>query len=156
MILNCSSQCPYKLRLLFQCFYHGFLSGWIRSLFQREYPLVYLQCSQCPHRCLLLQDHLFQRWEQCDIFTARKRSCGKLMFLHLSVILDTGEGSLSEGSLSEESLSGGLCLGRASVQGGSLLGRSPTVKSGQHASYWNAFLFCFSLLISYCPSNGIQ
>ena len=40
-----------------------------------------------------------------SFITARKRSCGKVMFLHLSMILFTG-GSLSRGSLSR----GGLCL----------------------------------------------
>ena len=47
----------------------------------------------------------------------RGRSCGKVMFLHLSVILFTG---------------GGLC------QGDPLPPR--IVKSGRYASYWNAFL----------------
>ena len=51
------------------------------------------------------------------IFTARKRSCGKVMFLHLCVILFTGE-SLSRGSLSRVSV-WGLC------KGGSLSGRPP-------------------------------
>ena len=46
-----------------------------------------------------------------EIITARKRSCGKVLFLHLCVILLTG-GSLSMGS-------------GVSVQGGSLSGRPP-------------------------------
>ena len=110
--------------------------------------------------------------------TARKRSCGKVMFLHLSVILFTGEGSLSRwgvsvqgslcpgglclgGSLSGKSLSRegglcpwGLCLG-VSVQGGLCLegglcqGDPPhMVTSGQYASYWNAFLFKIELRLS--------
>ena len=65
--------------------------------------------------------------------TARKRSCGKVIFLHLSVILFTGGGSLSGGLCQRGSLSrGALCLGGlspgrsltkgVSVQGGSLSG----------------------------------
>ena len=56
------------------------------------------------------------------IITARKRSCGKVMFLHLSVSLS------------------------ASVRAGiHPLGRHPSPAdghcSGRYASYWNAFLF---------------
>ena len=97
--------------------------------------------------------------------TARKRSCWKVAFLHLAVILLTG-GYLSRGRClcpgegvsvqGEVSLSrgGGLCPGEGvSVQGrGSLSGESMsregisvretphTLKSGRYASYWNTFL----------------
>ena len=50
------------------------------------------------------------------LITARKRSCGKVMFLHLSVILFTGRSLSSGGSLS----SGCLCQVGVSVKGGSL------------------------------------
>ena len=106
-------------------------------------------------------------------------SWGKVMFLHVSVILFTGggisvsiPGFLSGGSLSGGSLSrgglvrggsltrgsvpGGLCLG-VSVQGGPCPGQSLSgggslswrhprmVTSRRYASYWNAFLFFFSI-----------
>ena len=59
-----------------------------------------------------------------------QRSCGKVMFLHLSVILFTGGG---------EFLSGRPPLDRDPPRQ-----RPPaprTVTSGRYASYWNAFLF---------------
>ena len=64
----------------------------------------------------------------------RPQSCGKVMFLRLSVILFTGGSVCPGGSLSRESLSEGSA--RVSVQ------RHPSVrwKSGRYASYWNAFL----------------
>ena len=95
-----------------------------------------------------------------DFFiTARKRSCEKVLCLHLSVIL---WGLCREGrSLSRDaSVQGSLCPGGSMskwglcpggggvfVQEGGLCprglcpGRPPsTVKSGRFASYWNAFL----------------
>ena len=75
------------------------------------------------------------------IFTASKRSWRNVMFLHLSVILFTGglcsqEGSLCRwGSLSRGYLSGGLCDGNPTIQW----------NSGQYTSYWNAFLYNFSV-----------
>ena len=87
-------------------------------------------------------------------------SCGKVMFLHLSVILFMGGGSLSRGSLSgglypSGSLSRGVCVRRrplsrgASVQGGgslsidgALSGKPPkrlraagTHPTGMHSCY---------------------
>ena len=69
-----------------------------------------------------------------QIITARKRSCGNVMFLHLSVILFTG-GSLCPG-------------GGVFVQGVSVTKTLPPVrwKSGRYASYWNAFLSKVNLL----------
>ena len=82
------------------------------------------------------------------LITARKRSYGKVMFLHLSVILFTdvlyrewvsvqrdlcpgGGVSVQEGvSVWLGSLSGGLCKGDPHM-----------IKSRWYASYWNAFLF---------------
>ena len=60
------------------------------------------------------------------MFTARKRSCGKVMFLHLSVILFTG---------------GGLPDKDSSGQRPPWTEIPCTVKSGRYASYWNALLF---------------
>ena len=66
----------------------------------------------------------------CQVFTARKRSCGKVMFLHLSVILFTGGVSVQDESLSRVglcprgSLSTGSLSRRVSVQGVSVQGVS--------------------------------
>ena len=78
---------------------------------------------------------------------------GKVMFLHMSVILSTGGGGLCMMSLpvwlaGPMFLLGALCLGGL-CPGGSLWGVSPqqkprTVKSGRCTSYWNAFLFIYS------------
>ena len=66
---------------------------------------------------------------------------GKVMFLHLCVILLTGQ-SLSGGSLSRGAVRPGG--GGVSVQvggGGLCQGDSTcTIQSGRYASYWNAFL----------------
>ena len=88
-------------------------------------------------------NHLF-----CDLLiTASKRSCGKVMFLHLSVILFTEgrvvsvKGGLCQGVIS---VHGGLCPGGSLTRGGICLGvsvqRPHTVKSGWYKSYWHAFL----------------
>ena len=94
------------------------------------------------------------------VITARKRSCGKVMFLHLSVILFTG-GGVSVGGVSIQGslwlqggclwlqvgclwLQGGVsdCRGVSLTAGGLCQGdTSHTVKSGRYASCWNAFLF---------------
>ena len=61
------------------------------------------------------------------IFTARKRSCVKVMFLHMSVILFTGgvlcpgRGGLCQGG----SLTGGLCPGGSLSKGGLCQGDPP-------------------------------
>ena len=71
-----------------------------------------------------------------EIITARKRSCGKVLFSHLCVILLTG---------------GGLCpWGRGSLSRGGLCQGDPhTVQSGQYASYWNAFLLWYYSGLNY-------
>ena len=84
---------------------------------QTSNPRNSLQCVEC-------------------IVTARKRSCGKVMFLHLSVILFT-RGGLSRGV----SVRGCLCPGMSLSRGVSVRETPHTVKSGRYASYWNAFLF---------------
>ena len=60
------------------------------------------------------------------IFTARKRSCGKIMFLHLSVILFTGGG----GGFSVLFVQGGLCPegGRSLCKGGGSLRRGDSIQ----------------------------
>ena len=94
------------------------------------------------HDCFILQTRCASLHNFLHNFTIQyfyhrpQRSCGKVMFLHLSVILFTGDvsvpacttghmtgGLCQGGSLSRVgvSLSGGsLCLGEVSVQGGSL------------------------------------
>ena len=80
-------------------------------------------------------------------------SCGKVMFLHLSVSHSVHGGVLCPSmhhrshDWGGRSLSGGGSVqGRVSVQGGSWSGRPPpcTVSRGRYASYWNAFLFVMS------------
>ena len=81
------------------------------------------------------------------IFTACKRSCGKVMYLHLSVILFTGGKSLSRGV----SVGGEGGVQGISVQGVSDHGDPPVWwKSGRYVSYWNAFLFWNFLIIRSC------
>ena len=62
-------------------------------------------------------------------FYRPERSCGKVMFLHLSVILFTGGGTPSQHAPQV------TCPGGVSI-------KDPrTVTSRRYASYWNAFLF---------------
>ena len=69
------------------------------------------------------------------LITARKGSCGKVMFLHLSYSVH-GEGGLCPGGWGGGSLSRG-----GSLSGGSVREIPPDmVMSGRYASYWNAFL----------------
>ena len=49
------------------------------------------------------------------IFTARKRSCGKVMFLQVSVILLTGGGCVSQHAL-QVYLTGGGCVSQHALQ----------------------------------------
>ena len=70
--------------------------------------------------------------QQCQVgiylvITARKRSCGKVLFLHLSVILFTGGGVM-------------MSLLRQHTPPDSIAPRST---SGRYTSYRNAFLFIF-------------
>ena len=97
-------------------------------------------------------------------FTVRKRSCGKVMFLHLSVILFGGcvfqhapqatwpGGLCSEGDLCiggsvqlcsrDVSVQGGLCLRGGLSRENLCQGEPPhMVTSGRYASHWKAFLF---------------
>ena len=78
--------------------------------------------------------------KQCVIFTARKRSWGKVMFLHRCVILFTGQG-YDVTSLWSHILSKGVWSRGFLVPGVGRHYPPPTThKSGQYASYWNAFL----------------
>ena len=54
------------------------------------------------------------------LFTVRSSSCGKVMFLHLSVILFTGRGSSMAGG---GMCGGGGCVARSVWQGGAWQGR---------------------------------
>ena len=72
------------------------------------------------------------------IITTYKRSCGKVMFLHLSVILFTGRGLCP----------GGLCPG-GSLSRGSLLQRPPRYGGrvgGTHPTGMHSYLFIYFLL----------
>ena len=84
------------------------------------------------------------RWNLGNFYRPQ-RSWGKVMFLHVSVILFTAGGSLSRRGLCPV---GGLCPGGGGLcPGGSLSRRPPrTVMRRRYASYWNAFLFRLS-----CP-----
>ena len=106
------------------------------------------------------------------VFTARKRSCGKVMFLHLSVSHSVHRGALHPGGLHPRGLLPGfVCIqgdlhpeaGSASTgslhPGGSASRRvwadpPPPIgyhrirsTSGRYASYWNAFLFSLYLYL---------
>ena len=74
------------------------------------------------------------------IFTARKRSCGKVMFLHLCVILFTGGVSVLAGLCLGGSLSGGPTLSMGSLCPGVSLSReSLTVGSPSRGiSVWRS------------------
>ena len=114
---------------------------------------------------------------QCSIITARKRSCGKVMFLQVSAILFTEGGA--GGAWSQGAAPGGECLvlvgvcsgrriawsGGCLVQGGAwsrgmclvlggvcsrvVPGGDPPESycCGRYASYWNAFLLFHIFLI---------
>ena len=88
---------------------------------------------QIPHFCAVI---FFSH-----IVIARKRSYGKVMFLHLSVILFIGcglcpwgvfihGGSLSEGFLSGESLSGRVSIREGSLSRVSLSGEGVSIRDG--------------------------
>ena len=71
-----------------------------------------------------------------------QRSCRKVMFLHLSVIVHGG-GGLCPGRRGSLSRGGGSLSGGGLCPGGSLSGRfSPReVTCGRYASYWKAFFY---------------
>ena len=81
---------------------------------------------------------------EAPFFTARKRSCGKVMFLHQSVILFMGGASCSGGA----SESGGVHPWTppehtgpwTHTPGHTPPGHTPRSTSGRHATYLNAFL----------------
>ena len=140
--------------------YYGHLVAITRDL----YKLVHLRTLPSP-------------WEQHPIWFAMggmhptgmlscyhpQFSWGKVMFLHMSVILFMGgvsvpactTGHITWGLSREVSVQGGLCLGGlcpggvcwgslskgVSIKGGVSVRETPrTVTSGRYASYWNAFL----------------
>ena len=66
----------------------------------------------------------------CYIFTVRNSSCGKVMFLHLSVSHSVhGEGRAWRRGMHGKGVCGG----------GGMRGRRDGHCSGRYASYWNAF-----------------
>ena len=80
----------------------------------------------------------FSKWdEKRAVFTARKRSLGKgNVFTRMCH------------SVHGRSLYGVTsCLSLVPCP---FQGRSPSVKSGRYASYWNAFLFRNKLLLTFC------
>ena len=95
-------------------------------------------------------DRRFPRWEGANLLLPPANEVsGKVMFLHVSVILFTGEDSIlrrvpslaGDAILSRVvlSLAGGVMKG-ASMKGDATRGWVPST-SRQYASYWNAFLF---------------
>ena len=66
------------------------------------------------------------------IITARKQSCGKVIFLHLSVILFTGGGGFS--------VQGVLCPWGVSVGGGGCLGQGSSILSDR-IIIWDSTLY---------------
>ena len=116
--------------------HHGNRITWLRLLMtdssSRHSTPIETQPCHCRLNVLSFEQfEFFSHTHNNAIFSARKRSYGKVTFFHLFVILFTG----------------GLCSWRASAQEGLcrgwfLSGRTPRmVKSGQYASYWNEFLF---------------
>ena len=84
--------------------------------------------------------------EYTDIQTDT-RSFAKIMFTQVFVCPRGGVGGLCPG----ESLSRGV-----SVQGVLCQGDPPTVKGGQYASYWDAFLLVFKCLLTWFIAYIIQ
>ena len=86
------------------------------------------------------------------LVTVRNSSCGKVMFLHLSVILFTERARIAGGTCMAGVCSrgcawqgrmcgiGGGC-GRGACIARGVRGRRDGHCSGRYASYWNAFLF---------------
>ena len=81
------------------------------------------------------------------LFTVRKRSCGKVMFLHLSVILFTGEGGMwRRGCMAGVCVVGGDMHARGHAWQGACVARGVRGRrdghcNGRYAPYWNTFLF---------------
>ena len=95
------------------------------------------------------------KWS-ADKLPPAKEVWGKVMFLHLSVILFTGGVSVQEGLFPGVSVQGVSVQG-VSVQGVSIRETPHTVKSGQYASYWNAFLLHIRVLArGYIGLNLLQ
>ena len=96
-----------------------------------------------------------------------QRSCGKVMFLHLSVILFMGGGSLSVPGVSVQgrvslsrgvSVQGGLCPGRGSLSGGGLCPGGVCQRGGTHPTGMHSCCFIvyltwsnFVLSLMSCP-----
>ena len=82
-----------------------------------------------------LQMHSWCRQVAVARFVIRKRSCGKVMFLHLSVILSTGGGCVFPSAYWDTPLPGQTPPGQTPPP------PADDYCCGRYASYWNAFLF---------------
>ena len=102
-----------------------------------------------------------QTWIHSGLITGRKRSCGKVVFLHLSVSHSFHGG----GSASSAVCIQGVCIrghlhpGVVCIQWG---WADPPLRyyviqstSGLYASYWNAFLFLYASVLRN-PSGALQ
>ena len=112
--------------------------SWICFNRTLDYPSPTIQCF--PTTLFSYNLHCKSRSLVNPVVTIRKRSCGKVMFLHLSVILFTNGGMRG----------GGACMawwghalhgGGHAWRGGGMCGRRDGHCSGRYALYWNAFLF---------------
>ena len=108
---------------------------------------MYFVFNWCLQECSIIADTCCYR---------PQRSCGKVMFLPVSVILSTGGGGVWKTPLPRQTPPGQTpLLGRCPTRADTPLGRHPRADyppppadgycSGRYASYWNAFLF--SILI---------
>ena len=115
---------------------------WIKKNVVTKCRLIYVFCTSilsffyCQMHFVIVSRNMQLCIVRCR--TSRKRSCGKVMFLHLFVILFTG-GLCPGGSLSRGTLSRGVSVPGVSVQGylsrrtlsrGSLSGR-PSLPCGK-------------------------
>ena len=118
---------------------------------KKIFPVFMLRKEVGSTRTLTFQDND----RNCYVITAYKRSCGKVMFLHLSAIMFTWGGGLCPGEVSDWGVSvqgWGLCPGVFSVQGvsvrGSLSGRPPVRAGRMHPTGMHSCL----TLRSYLPT----
>ena len=121
----------------------GLSCGFCSSVWPDERSLKQhlCNCRLVPHAYWHALTHtlMWTRIRLCNIFTVRKRSYGKIMFLHLSVSHSVHRGG---GFPWERATRQRLSLDRNPLNRDPSTGTPPcTVKSGRYASYWNVFLF---------------
>ena len=90
---------------------------WSHLSFEKILNIKFSGSSLQVKKAILIQCINCIRLLAMSIFTARKRSLGKVIFLHLCVILFTSGGSLSQHA-SQVTWQGGLCPGQGLCQGG--------------------------------------